>query len=170
MRRTCAQEGTSDAMNSMTRIGQAALGLGLAAAVGILGSCDRSPGSAQASPQARARAKAVEPVRYTGPAVQAQRVLNKPYRDRYVANVTVSAPTSGYKLALDGCDVSDRVAKVYFTLEKPGSSDNVANIVVPLHEQFETLTPYDKAELYVNLTERGGAAAKPSYRLASTLR
>src|SRR5262245_26254480 len=165
----CAQKGSDAMTRSMTRIGQAVLGLALAAACA---SCEQQASSSKAtpSPQAIARAKAVEPERYKGPPVEAQRVLDKPYRDRYVANVTVSAPTSGYKLALDGCDVNDRVAKVYYTLEKPSLSDSATNIIVPLRQQFETSTPYDKAELYINLIERGAATTKPSYRLATTLR
>ena len=105
---------------------------------------------------------------YTGPPVTAHVVMLKTYPAQYVASIELTAPTGGWKLTLDKGEIAGDAAKVYFTLERPGKDEMVTQSLVKLDGSFKTTVAFTKAEIYINLSQRGVETLTTDYRLATS--
>ena len=104
---------------------------------------------------------------YVGPPVSVKLLQLQTYPPQSVISIQLTAPTGGWKLWLDRGEVVNNVAKAYFTLERPGKDEMVTQSLVQLNSGYKTTSSFERAEIYINSTQRGIPAAT-EYRLAAT--
>src|SRR5262245_9607716 len=92
---------------------------------------------------------------YAGPPVTVKLLQLQTYPPQNVVSIQLTAPTGGWKLTLDSGEVIEKVAKAYFTLERPGKGEMVTQSLVQLNSGYKTTSLVDRAEIYINLTQRG---------------
>lgn len=98
---------------------------------------------------------------------RAQLFVSKSIPPVYSVEATLTAPTEGYDLALDGIDHQPATTNVYLTLIEPGTGE----IVIPVltnHRQFAALgTPTGEVvDVYLRRTQRGSVGHDVYRRMA----
>lgn len=142
----------------------------------IAGCCsctrDHSPSPAQPAPPPVKNSSNSPPAPtdgYTGPPVTVQVAHTGGTPAVSTALVEVTVPTGGWTLALDNTQITDSVAKLYFTLERPGAGEFVTQALVTLKDRYASEKPtFSKAEVYIHLAERGISTLTTNYRLAAS--
>lgn len=108
--------------------------------------------------------------KYQGPPVTVGLLQLQTYPPQNVVSIAITAPSGGWALTLDKGEVAEQTARVFLTLEQPAAGEATTRALVDHQANYTTTEPFEHAEIYVNLTQRGVATTTPDYRLAKKVK
>lgn len=105
---------------------------------------------------------------YSGPPLTAQIQVQQENPPLYLAMVSVTTPTKGYRLQEDRAELQDGLLRLYLMLEKPAPEEDAAPVEQMLMLSHREQAVLSAVEVYVEVVTRGQPPAEPGYRLAAT--